>query len=193
MKIQYLTKKPDCYNFREFVYVWDDFLSYQFSDFLDEMVYMHTNWRYCNRVVSPECCHTLWGRTYSEERPEYINQLTSILESKTGIKIPSPEYMGLNGQTKGMDACLHRDCSLLEVNKTASFLYYIGSDDADGDLIIYNNANEPIEKIEFVKNRMVLFDGSIPHSANGPTSTALRMSFVYRGYYENTDINEDNG
>ena len=89
MKIQYLTKKPDCYNFREFVYVWDDFLSYQFSDFLDEMVYMHTNWRYCNRVVSPECCHTLWGRTYTEERPEYINQLTSILESKTGIKIPS--------------------------------------------------------------------------------------------------------
>ena len=187
MKILHLTKKPDSYNFREFIYVWDNFLSDEFSDFLDEEVYMHTNWRYCNCVDTPECSHTIWGRTYKDWRPEYINDLTEVLESKTGIRIPSPEYIGLNGQTMGMNACLHQDCASLEANKTASFLYYIGTDDADGDLIIYNNEREPIERIEFVKNRMVLFDGSIPHSADGPTSMTLRMSLVYRGYYENNN------
>tara|TARA_A100001234_G_scaffold200573_1_gene192681 strand:- start:764 stop:1345 length:582 start_codon:yes stop_codon:yes gene_type:complete len=188
MKILHLTKKPDSYDFREYIYVWDNFLSDEFSDYLDEEIYMHTNWRYCNRVDTPECAHTIWGRTYKDYRPEYINDLTSVLESKTGITIPSPEYIGLNGQTKGMDACLHRDCSLLEANKTASFLYYIGAGDADGDLIIYNDSREPIERIQFIKNRMVLFDGSIPHSANGPTNMTLRMSFVYRGYYEDNNV-----
>ena len=36
---------------------------YSYSDFIDNEVYMNTNWRYCNQVISPECCHTLWGRS----------------------------------------------------------------------------------------------------------------------------------
>ena len=193
MKIQYLKNKPDSYNFREFIYVWDDFLSDEFSYFLEEEIFMHTNWRYCNKVKTPECSHTIWGRTYLNDRPSYINELCSILEFRTGIKIPSPEYIGLNGQTKGMNACLHQDCLSLEVNKTVSFLYYIGAWDSNGDLFIYDDNRNPILTIPFKMNRVVLFDGSIPHSANGPTNTTLRMSFVYRGYYENTDGNEDNG
>ena len=38
MKILHLTKKPDSYNFREFIYVWDNFLSDEFSDYLDEEI-----------------------------------------------------------------------------------------------------------------------------------------------------------
>lgn len=184
MKILHLTKKPDSYNFREYIYVWDNFLSDSFSDFLEETVFMETNWRYCNQVISPECCHTIWGRTYLQDRPEYINNLMSILEFNTGVLIYNPVYIGLNGQTKGMDACFHRDCAKEDALNSISFLYYIGSDDSNGDLIIYNDDREPIEKIEFKKNRMILFDGHIPHSANGPDNTSLRMSFVYRGFSE---------
>lgn len=184
MKIQYLKEKPESYDFDNVIYVWDNFLSNSYSDFIDNEVYMNSNWRYCNQVISPECCHTLWGRTYLEDRPDYIDDLISILEFNTGVSIYQPEYIGLNGQTKGMDACLHRDCAKEDAPNSISFLYYVGSGDSNGDLIIYNDDREPIERIEFQKNRVVLFDGYIPHSANGPDNTTLRMSFVYRGFSE---------
>jgi hypothetical protein len=182
MKIQYLTKKPDCYNFREFVYVFDNLLSKTNADFLNDVIFLDTNWRYSNVVNTPECCHTLWGKRYLEDIPYYINNLISFLEYETGVNIHLPEYIGLNGQTNGMDACLHQDCSDEDASKSISFLYYVGNDDSNGDLIIYNNDREPVERIEYRKNRVVLFDGNIPHSANGPNNNTLRISFVYRGF-----------
>jgi hypothetical protein len=182
MRIEYPIKKPDTYDFQNVIYVFDNILTKSDADFFNDVLFWDTNWRYANIVDSPECCHTLWGISYLESRPYYIDNLISILESETNVSIYSPEYIGLNGQTKGMDACLHEDCLDKDASKSISFLYYVGNADSNGDLIIYNNDREPIEKIEYRKNRAVLFDGNIPHSANGPNNNTLRISFVYRGF-----------
>lgn len=192
MQIEFINSKKENYNLSQTVYVWDNFLSQDISDFYDEKIFCDTNWRYMNQVNAEYCKHTLWGKSYLDERPNYIEELIHLIENSTGLKIIVPEYIGLNGQTKGMDACPHQDCSFEDSKDSVSFLYYIGCGDADGDLIFYKNEyngdtcypGDVLTKIPFVKNRLIILDGHNMHSANGPSTTTLRMSFVYRGKFK---------
>ncbi len=191
MKIENISHKIDGYDLKSTVYVWDNFLSQELSDFYDEKIFCDTNWRYMNQVNAEYCQHTLWGKSYTKNRPDYIDRLIFYIEEMSGLKIFKPDYIGLNGQTKHMDACPHQDCSLSDSEKSVSFLYYIGCGDADGDLIFYENnyknntcyPGKELNRIEFIKNRLIIMDGHKMHSAEAPSKDTLRMSFVYRGFY----------
>jgi hypothetical protein len=64
-------------------------------------------------------------------------------------------------------------------------LIYIG-EDTDGDLLLYDKDHPErlTERIAFRPNRVVAFDGSIPHAACAPSDEMFRMSVIVRGGYE---------
>lgn len=188
--IKYIQSVPDKYDFENNIYVWDNFLEQEISDAVEYHIVNHTSWTFTNKVTMDHCSHTLWGVSYVYEKPEYIEYLIHYLEDKSKIKILDPDYIGLNAQTKGMDACPHHDCELEESFKNVSFLYYVGYGDTNGNLQFFTDLkgasvrtpDKLIGEVEFIKNRVVIFDGSIFHGAKGPNTDTLRISFVYRGY-----------
>ena len=115
-----------------------------------------------------------------------------------GFKWKRFQYMGLNSQTYGQHGTTHADCD--EKNEwNLSFLYYYNTfwnKNWGGNLRIYDEPqqgldgrnehikNHQIGNIEFVPNRLLMFDGRIPHGADAPTERARymdRRSVVLRG------------
>jgi len=110
------------------------------------------------------------------------------------------QYMGTNSQTHGQHGTTHSDCAE-EDDWNLSFLYYYNTfwnPAWGGDLRFYDpdvyqagldGRDEHIEKhsigsVEFKPNRLLMFDGRIPHGADAPTSRARyadRCSIVLRG------------
>lgn len=107
--------------------------------------------------------------------------------------------MGTNSQTQGLEGTTHADCKK-EDEWNLSFLYYYNSywnSEWGGDLRFYDDVpqqgrmgreehikNHQIGSVEFVPNRLVMFDGRIPHGADAPNSKARymdRRSIVLRG------------
>ena len=115
-----------------------------------------------------------------------------------GFKWKRFQYMGMNSQTYGQHGTTHSDCND-ENDWNLSFLYYYNTfwnPAWGGDLRIYNSFQWGIEgreehvrdnqigSVEFVPNRLLIFDGRIPHGADAPTERARyadRCSIVLRG------------
>ncbi len=115
-----------------------------------------------------------------------------------GFKWKRFQYMGMNSQTYGQHGTTHSDCND-DNDWNLSFLYYYNTfwnPAWGGDLRIYNSfqwgidgREEHVEEncigsIEFVPNRLLIFDGRIPHGADAPTERARyadRCSIVLRG------------
>lgn len=116
-----------------------------------------------------------------------------------GFKWKRFQYMGTNSQTQGLEGTTHADCQK-EDEWNLSFLYYYNSywnSEWGGDLRFYDDVpqqgrmgreehikNHQIGSVEFVPNRLVMFDGRIPHGADAPNSKARymdRRSIVLRG------------
>lgn len=116
-----------------------------------------------------------------------------------GFKWKRFQYMGTNSQTQGLEGTTHADCSP-DDEWNLSFLYYYNSywnKNWGGDLRFYDNVeqrgrigrdehikNHQIGNVEFVPNRLLMFDGRIPHGADAPNSKARymdRRSIVLRG------------
>jgi hypothetical protein len=78
---------------------------------------------------------------------------------------------------------MHTDCTL-DAPDQLSILIYIG-EDTDGDLLLFDKEDQQtsLEQISFRPNRIVAFDGSIPHRALAPTNNSFRMSGIVRGAY----------
>lgn len=128
----------------------------------------------------------------------YLRHLNRRLQTEFGFKWERFQYMGLNSQTQGLHGTAHSDCSD-EDEWNLSFLYYTNtfwSKHWGGPLRIYDEMqqglhgrddhikNHQIAEIEFVPNRLVVFDGRIPHGADAPTHEARyidRKSIVIRG------------
>lgn len=108
--------------------------------------------------------------------------------------------MGTNSQTHGQHGTTHCDCDEQD-EWNLSFLYYYNkfwNPAWGGDLRFYDKGvyqagldgrEEHIEKhsigsIEFKPNRLLMFDGRIPHGAEAPHESARyidRKSIVIRG------------
>ena len=115
-----------------------------------------------------------------------------------GFKWKRFQYMGMNSQTYGQHGTTHSDCDD-DNDWNLSFLYYYNTfwnPAWGGDLRLYNSFQWGIEgreehvrdnqigSVEFVPNRLLIFDGRIPHGADAPTERARyadRCSIVLRG------------
>ena len=120
------------------------------------------------------------------------------IQTDFGLKWIRFQYMGLNSQTQGLHGTTHSDCAR-EDDWNLSFLYYYNTfwnPAWGGDLRLYDEMqngligrdehikNHQIGSIEFVPNRLVMFDGRIPHGADAPNERAKyadRCSIVLRG------------
>jgi hypothetical protein len=78
---------------------------------------------------------------------------------------------------------MHADCELNSPDDL-SILVYLG-EDTSGDLVLYDKADRAraLHRIAFRPNRIVVFDGSIPHQAFAPSDDRFRMSLIIRGKY----------
>jgi hypothetical protein len=128
----------------------------------------------------------------------FVKYLIKRLETEFGFKYTRFQYAGLNSQTQGCPGTIHTDCRPDDV-WNISFLYYpnrFWNKNWGGTLRMLDEGHsgldgrqEHIEKhqkaeVEFVPNRLVIFDGRIPHGADAPNESARymdRKSLVIRG------------
>jgi hypothetical protein len=115
--------------------------------------------------------------------PPTLFSAVATLFRRLGVVIADVQYIGLNGQSRGQDAATHTDCAL-DAEDLLSILIYIG-EDTDGDLHLFDKDDQQtlLERITFRPNRLVAFDGSIPHRAFAPTNDSFRISAIVRGAY----------
>jgi hypothetical protein len=136
--------------------------------------------------------HRIWGASYIQvvQRkgwpglPPILFSAVATMFQKLGVTIKAPEYIGLNGQSRGQDGSTHIDCAP-DATDQLSLLIYLG-ENTDGDLILYDkdDRQRETERISFRPNRVVAMDGSIPHAARGPSDDKFRMSVIVRGTYQ---------
>jgi hypothetical protein len=128
----------------------------------------------------------------------FARYIDSRLRTEFGFKWEKFQYMGLNSQTQGLDGTTHSDCAQDE-DWNISFLYYcspVWYPSWGGDLRIYDTMqfgldgradhvkNHQVASVEYKPNRLLMFDGRIPHGADAPTTKARymdRRSIVLRG------------
>jgi hypothetical protein len=136
--------------------------------------------------------HRIWGASYIQAvqrkgwpgLPPVLFSAVATMFQRLGVMITAPEYVGLNGQSRGQDGGTHVDCAR-DAADQLSLLIYIG-EDTDGDLLLYDKDDRErlIDRIAFRPNRVVVIDGSIPHAARAPSDDRFRMSVIVRGAYE---------
>jgi len=154
--------------------------------------------------------HSFWGgsmfRYQNYEVDDDVNPLDTKftkylnrrLQTEFGFKWVRFQYAGLNSQTQGLHGTTHADCAE-EDEWNLSFLYYpntFWNPKWGGALRIYDSPqqgldgrddhikNHQITEIEFKPNRLIMFDGRIPHGADAPNPSARymdRRSIVIRG------------
>jgi hypothetical protein len=176
------------------VFVFDDLLS-DSQLLLVERWALHTpHWMLTNSVYNtfgrPQ--HRIWGASYIDMwkrgrwpglPPVLFSTLAAIFQ-QLGVTFTEPKYIGLNGQSRGQEASAHVDCAR-DATDQLSILIYIG-ENTDGDLLVYDKDDRElvVGHIGFRPNRVVAFDGSIPHQALAPSDDRFRMSVIVRGSYE---------
>lgn len=194
-------------------HVIDNYLSEELHRHWDNSLVQSNLWSKTNQVASNSKTglphHSFWGGTFFRESYTEVND-SSINKSDTyfasyfntrvmndfGFRWVIFDYMGLNSQTQGLDGTCHNDCDE-DCEWNLSFLYYLNqfwNPNWGGDLRVYNKnfhsgAGEDMDKheigrIEFKPNRLLLFDGRIPHGAEAPKPSARyvdRRSCVLRG------------
>jgi hypothetical protein len=171
----------------------DDFFPQTQLKILEQWALKTPHWMLTNSTYNEkgEAMHRIWGASYIEafERhgwtglPPVLYAAVAALLRKLDVAITAPEYVGLNGQSHGQDASMHADCEL-DSPDDLSILVYLG-EDTDGDLVLYDKSDRTrqLHRIAFRPNRVVVFDGSIPHQAFAPTDGKFRMSLIIRGKY----------
>jgi len=143
------------------------------------------------------------GGLVMEENADPLNvifarYIDARLRTEFGFKWEKFQYMGLNSQTQGLHGTTHSDCQQDE-DWNLSFLYYCSPlwfDTWGGDLRFYDEPqqgldgrdehikNHQVASVKYKPNRLLMFDGRIPHGADAPTPRARymdRKSIVLRG------------
>ena len=196
------------------IYVLDNWLSTDLHHHFDKQITESGIWSKTNQVASKSPTglphHSFWGSSYfrgdnmtpESEIPKQLTffpyYLNRRLESEFGFKWVRFQYMGLNSQTQGLHGTTHADCAV-EDEWNLSFLYYpnrFWNDSWGGSLRLYDSPqqgldgrddhikNHQIAEVEFKPNRLIMFDGRIPHGADAPHPSARyidRRSLVIRG------------
>lgn len=195
------------------VYVFDNWLSSELHHHFDKFIVNEQFWSKSNQVNSSSPTglphHSFWGASFFRQNFEleqgikpyqafFVNYLIRRLETEFGFKWVRFQYAGLNSQTVGLQGTTHKDCQD-EDAWNLSFLYYpnrFWNKEWGGTLRLYDEMqqgldgrdehikNHQIAEVEFVPNRLVMFDGRIPHGADAPDPSARyidRRSLVVRG------------
>ncbi len=174
--------------------VFDDVFSSTQLHILEQWALQTPHWMLTNSTYNEKgmALHRIWGASYIEAwrrsggwtgLPPVLYSALATLFRKLDVTITIPEYIGLNGQWRGQDASMHADCELNSPDDL-SILVYLG-EDTSGDLLLYdkNDRKRLLHRIAFQPNRVVAFDGSIPHQALAPSDDKFRMSLIIRGKY----------
>jgi hypothetical protein len=175
------------------VLVFDNFFSETQRLLLETWALQTPHWMLTNSSYSErgEAQHRIWGASYTSAwkkggwvgLPPTLFAAVATIFRRLGVVITDVQYVGLNGQLRGQDASTHTDCAL-DSPDLLSILIYIG-EDTDGDLHLFDK-DDPLRllnRVTFKPNRVVAFDGSIPHRAFAPTADGFRMSAIVRGTY----------
>jgi len=190
------TPEPENANFSRIVdrvLVFDDFFSSTQLLLLERWALQTPHWMLTNSAYNEEgeAKHRIWGASYIRAwkkggwpaLPPTLFSAAAMLFRRLGVVITDVQYIGLNGQLRGQDASTHTDCAL-DATDLLSILIYIG-EDTDGDLCLFDKDSRQtlLHRVAFRPNRIVAFDGSIPHRAFAPTNDSFRMSAILRGSY----------
>ena len=195
------------------VYVLDNWLTQPLHHFYDKQITTSNIWSKTNQVNSDSSTglphHSFWGATFfreqygidSDVRIEdtfFTNYLDKRLQTEFGFKWVRFQYAGLNSQTVGLQGTTHSDCNKDDA-WNLSFLYYpnrFWNPAWGGRLRFYDSPqqgldgrdehikNHQIGEVDFKPNRLIMFDGRIPHGADAPEESARymdRRSLVIRG------------
>lgn len=196
------------------VYVLDDYLNsaihHALDNHLNHAAWQKTNevkGSTTNRGGLPN--HSLWGTSFYRHRdrgesesisknhpPHIVRFLDRKLRTDFGFEWVRFQYAGGNSQTHGQHGTSHQDCNL-DNDWNLSFLYYTNkfwNPNWGGKLRFYSEniqtgIKEDMDRYEigscdFKPNRLLMFDGRIPHGAEGPDERAQyidRRSIVIRG------------
>ena len=175
------------------VLVFDDFYPATQLYVLEQWALQTPHWMLTNSTYNEkgEAMHRLWGASYIDAwrnhgwsgLPPVLYTAIMTAFSKLNVTVTEPEYIGLNGQMRGQDASMHSDCEL-DSPDDLSILIYLG-EDTTGDLFLYDKSDRTLrlDEIAFRPNRVIVFDGSIPHQAFAPKDDKFRMSVIIRGKY----------
>ena len=175
------------------VLVLDNFFSETQLRVLEQWSLQTPHWMLTNSSYNEkgEALHRIWGASYIKAwqeqgwtgLPPVLFSAIATIFGKLDVTITAPEYIGLNGQSCGQDASMHVDCAPDSADDL-SILVYVG-EDTSGDLILYdkNDRARVLHRIAFRPNRIIAFDGSIPHQALAPDDDKFRMSIIIRGKY----------
>jgi hypothetical protein len=176
------------------VLVFDNFFSDTQILLLEHWALQTPHWMLTNSAHDAQgrARHRIWGASYIQAfqrngwpgLPPVLFSAVATIFQELGIVITAPEYIGLNGQSRGQDGSTHVDCAH-DATDQLSLLVYIG-ENTDGDLLLYDKDDPQrlTDSITFRPNRVVALDGSIPHSARAPSDDKFRMSAIVRGVYE---------
>jgi hypothetical protein len=175
------------------VFTFDDFFSSTQLLLLERWALETPHWMLSNSAYDEhgDMQHRIWGASYLRAwqeggwpalPPTFFSAVATVFQ-RLRVVITDVEYIGLNGQLRGQDASTHADCAL-DAPDQLSVLIYIG-EDTDGDLHLFDKEDRGrlLEQLEFRPNRVVAFDGSIPHRAFAPTNERFRISAIIRGTY----------
>jgi hypothetical protein len=176
------------------VLVFDDFFPATQIHTLEQWALKTPHWMLTNTAHDEHghAQHRLWGASYIDAvrksgwpgLPPLLFSAVATMFQRLGVLITAPEYIGLNGQSKGQNGSTHIDCAQ-DAPDQLSLLIYLG-EDTDGDLLLYDkrDRNRMVDRISFRPNRVVAMDGSRPHAALGPSDDKFRMSVIVRGSYQ---------
>ena len=195
------------------VYVIDNYLCTELHHHIDKILTNSSIWSKTNQVSSRNPTglphHSFWGASFLREgerleqgQDKYHSYIplwfNRRIQTDFQFKWIRFQYMGLNSQTQGLHGTTHSDCADHD-EWNLSFLYYYNrfwNKEWGGNLRFYDEPqfglqgrdehikNHQIGEVEFKPNRLLMFDGRIPHGADAPTPKAKyvdRRSIVLRG------------
>jgi hypothetical protein len=182
--------------------VFDDLFSGAQLLLLQQWALQTPHWMLTNSARDEEgrAQHRIWGASYIHAwreagwpgLPPVLFSAATTLFQKLGVTVTEPAYIGLNGQSSGQDGSIHVDCAR-DAADQVSVLVYIG-EDTDGDLILYDKDDREriLHRIEFRPNRVVVFDGYIPHAASAvrsvPSMNREEKCMVHLGTVSNVEM-----
>ena len=192
----------------EAIYVIDNWLPENMFTQFDNVLAKTNRWIFDNDVTyeDGETTEITWimrlFKKWMKPAGDYVEFARPIIDqmcSDFGIEFEQFDFAGINGQTQGLQGTIHKD-SFRPRNIT--FLWHCNTEwDSSwgGSFRVYQRdtldegqrgfseelvKNYQIAEIEYKPNRLIIVDGSMPHSADAPNSSsgyAFRKTFVARG------------
>ena len=154
--------------------VTEDFLQEEYYDHLNEIITStQFPWMFQKRVAN-----------IGEDPEEDLNHYYFVHSLFFQNKVESPLYDDFLYLFQSLNVqFLHRARVLMFVNQGEQYVHDRHVDHTTNckTALIYMNTNDGFtdfetgERVESVKNQLLLFDGSIPHSSSTPTNTKERL------------------